>query len=58
MNKNGTETATDKELFYIEGVDYEHGDTITDYKHAASLLGYDTIVGEFYITRQDGRCFE
>lgn len=34
-----------------------YGDTITDYTITADILGYK-VVGEYYITRQDGSCFE
>lgn len=56
-NKNGMYLATNQELHYIDGK-YIHGDIITDYKHAASLLNYNVVVGEYYITRRDGSCFE
>ena len=32
---------------------YEHGELITDYKDAASVLGYTEILGEFYITEME-----
>ena len=37
-------------------LDYEK-DKITDYKAAGALLEYE-VVGEFYITRKDGKKFE
>lgn len=61
-NKNGTHPAINQIWlgFYIDGngdLYLSYGDSITDYKTAAGLLGYETI-GEYYITRQDGSCFE
>ena len=56
-NKNGRYYATNEELMIVDGKGLEYGDVITDYEHAASLLGYST-VGEYYITWKDGSCFE
>ncbi len=57
-NKNGTCYATNKMLIgFDEKGNPIYGDTITDYTIAADILGYK-VVGEYYITRQDGSCFD
>ena len=53
-NKNGQWFATNKAL----KPNMKHGDTITDYKTAAELLGYTTMLGEYYITRKNGEVFK
>ena len=56
-NKNGTWLATDRELSINDHGQFVYDDAITDHKHAASSLDHSIIVGEFYITKQDGSCF-
>ena len=52
-NKNGGKEATNKPL---ERDRENYGkDDITDYTKAAELLGYTTMLGEYYITRKNGR---
>ena len=54
-NKNGQLKATDKAL-RKNGTHEE--DTIKDYTKAAKMLGYTIVVGEYYITRKDGKEFK
>lgn len=54
-NKNGQLKATDKAL-RKNGTHEE--DTIKDYTKAAEMLGYTIVVGEYYITRKDGKEFK
>ena len=56
-NKNGTLEATDKVLEGFVNNKPDYGEKITDYKAAGALLKYE-VVGEFYITRKDGKKFE
>lgn len=53
-NKNGQLYATAQQLEIIDG-ERSYENYITGYKTAA--LGYE-VVGEYYIVRQDGSCFE
>lgn len=55
-NKNGQLYATARQLEIIDG-ELSYGNYITDYTTAAAALGYE-VVGEYYIVRQDGSCFE
>ena len=57
-NKNGLYWATNNML--DENAIYPHiyMEEITDYREAAQCAGYDVIVGEFYITKKNGECFE
>ena len=55
-NKNGQLYATAQQLEIIDG-ELSYGNYITDYTTAAAALGYE-VVGEYYIVRQDGSCFE
>ena len=57
-NKNGGYWATNNELYYGRFNKLEYGDEITDYSEAARMLGYDHVIGEFYLTRKDGECIE
>ena len=57
-NKNGPYWATNNELYYGWFNESKYGAEITDYSEAARMLGYDHIVGEFYLTRKDGECIE
>ena len=55
-NKNGGKEATNKPL---ERDRENYGkDDITDYTKAAELLGYTTMLGEYYITRKNGEVFK
>ena len=57
FNKNGQAIATDKPLLSLYSLQY--GDSsIQNYVDAANMLGYSVDIGEFYITRKDGGCFE
>ena len=58
-NKNGRAYATDRALkgFDTSGNLHYEKYKITDYKSAGALLGYE-VVGEFYITRKDGKDFD
>ena len=53
-NKNGQLIATDKTfLGFDKNNNPLYGESITDYKEAAKLLGYSDLVGEFYIKKME-----
>lgn len=53
-NKNRKLIATDKTfLGFDKNNNPLYGESITDYKEAAKLLGYTDLVGEFYIKKME-----
>ena len=53
-NKNGQLIATDKTFLGLDKNNNPlYGESNTDYKEAAKLLGYTDLVGEFYIKKME-----
>ena len=57
-NKHGTFETTNKAIVNLDSNGYPiYGDIMTDYAVEMERFNY-ILLGEFYITRKDGECFE